>query len=237
MRFVSTKTIAQQEVEAVLVIRTRLIKERTALLNQSRGLLAEQGKALRQGPSTIKRYLKIELLNDTGITPFLRELLGEMQEHLQCLEVQLARQEVRIKQFAQRDAAVRRLMSIPGLGTLSAVALSVCCGNVKAFKNGRQFAAWLGLVPRQFSSGGKAKLSGITKRGDSFMRTLLIHGARAVIRFVKGKTDRYSLWVQKLLATKGTRITAVALANKNARIAWRLLTSEQVFDAAFQLAA
>ena len=123
-------------------------------------------------------------------------------------------------------------MTVPGIGILTATALAVVCGDPKIFKNGRQFAAWLGLVPRQVTTGGKPTLLGISKRGDVYTRKLLIHGAHAVVRHALRKNDLHSLWIKKLHAAKGTNLTAVAVANKNARIAWRLMTSNEEYDPA-----
>jgi transposase len=133
---------------------------------------------------------------------------------------------------AQTHPVCQRLMTIPGLGELTATALVAAVSDAAQFKNGRQFAAWLGLVPRQHSTGGKERLLGISKRGDSYLRKLLVHGARSCLRWVDRKRDRRSQWLQALLERRGWNRAAVALANKNARVAWVLLSTEQVYRTA-----
>ena len=148
-------------------------------------------------------------------------------EEFAALEQQLAYYQEKLEALATTHPECQRLMTIPGIGPLTATALVAAVSDASAFKNGRQFAAWLGLVPRQHSTGGKERLLGISKRGDSYLRKLLVHGARATIRWVGRKTDRRSQWMRQLLERRGTNRTAVAVANKNARIVWALLTRHQ----------
>jgi transposase len=227
MRFVATKSEGQQELQAMHCIRSRQMAERTALMNQMRGILAEYGVAIPQGVHRLKRYLAHDVSRELELTGTIRLLVEDLKEELRELEGRIARTEERILRRAKACSMTQRLMTIPGIGILTATALATVCGDPKVFKNGRQFAAWLGLTPRQVTTGGKPKLLGISKRGDIYTRTLMIHGARSVVNRALHKKDTHSLWIQKLYATKGTNLTAVAVANKNARIAWRIMTSKE----------
>lgn len=238
MRFVPTKSVQQQDLQALHRIRERLVGNRTALINQLRGLLSERGLVFPQGATIVKKavrnFLETEQANHTY--QFF-DLVTQLHTELCEVEQKILSYEKRLKLRARECPTIRRLLTIPGIGVLTATAIMSACGDPKVFKNGRHFAASLGLVPKQDTTGGKPRLLGITKRGDVYLRKLLIHGARAVLRHVTKKTDKLSLWVKKLCEKKGTNLTAVALANKNARIAWRLLTSNEVFDPALPHAA
>lgn len=227
-RFVATKNEVQQEIESLHRVRERLICNRTAIMNQTRGILAEHGVALPLGEAALLRYLAD--LDATSLSPRLKRILCLQQAELKEIKQKIAATNQELKLFSQQSEVVTRLLTIPGIGIISATALSVCCGDPRVFNNGRQFAAWLGLVPRQDSTAGKPKLLGISKRGDKYIRALLVTGAQSVIQRVKGKSDPYSLWVQKRCAQKARNVAAIALANKNARIAWRILTSDDSFD-------
>lgn len=237
MRFVATKTEGQQELQAMHCIRSRQMGERTALVNQIRGILAEYGVVVGQGPARLKKYLSSEFSQEHELSSGVRQLIEDLREELRELEERIKGSEKRILERAKQCSQVQRLMTIPGVGILTATALAVVCGNPKMFKNGRQFAAWLGLVPRQMSTGGKPTLLGISKRGDVYTRTLLIHGARNVVRYALKKEDAHSLWIRRLHADKGMNPSAVAVANKNARIAWRIMTSNEVYNPALPHAA
>ena len=237
MRFVATKSEGQQELQAMHCIRSRQMAERTALLNQIRGILAEHGVVVAQGPAKLKKYLMQEVSQEQELSHGVRQLIEELKEELRDLEKRIKGSEKKILERAKQCSLVQRLMTIPGIGILTATALAVVCGNPKMFKNGRQFAAWLGLVPRQVSTGGKPTLLGISKRGDVYTRTLLIHGARNVVRYALKKEDAHSLWIRRLHADKGMNPSAVAVANKNARIAWRIMTSNEVYNPALPHAA
>jgi transposase len=231
-RFVPVKSKEQQELEAVMNMRARLIANRIALMNQTRGILLEQGKAIIQGRSALVKYLRSEMAD---ISAFIREPLRHLLSELLGYDEKIAYLDNILIRRAKACPIIRRLMTIPGVGYLTAIALSTASGNAREFRNGRQFAANLGLVPRQHSSGGKTCLLGITKHGDKALRSLLVVGAHAIIRFAVGKkrTDPHSLWIRNLYEKKGGNLTAVALANKNARIAWRILTTPALkFDAA-----
>ena len=230
MRYVATKSAEQQELQAMHRIRSRQMAERTSLINQIRGILAEQGVVINQSPKNLKKYLLNEFLSDSEVSQGVHVLIEGLKEELNELEKRIVSGEKKILERAKACDMVQRLMTIPGIGILTATALAVVCGDPKMFKNGRQFAAFLGLVPRQVSTGGKPTLLGISKRGDVYTRMLLIHGARNVVRWALEKEDTHSLWIRKLHAVKGMNPTAVAVANKNARIAWRIMTSSEVYD-------
>src|SRR6266516_7801737 len=228
MRFVPAKDVDQQDIQALHRVRERLISERTALVNEVHGLMHEYGIVMPKGVSKFRQAVvgKLESEKDK-LTPLSQEMFWKLVEEFAALEEQLAYYQKKLEALATTHPECQRLMTIPGIGPLSATALVAAVSDASAFKNGRQFAAWLGLVPRQHSTGGKERLLGISKRGDSSLRKLLIHGARVTLRWVGLKTDRRSQWMRQLSARRGTNRTAVAVANKNARMVWALLTSHQ----------
>ncbi len=227
MRFVTIKTVAQQDLQACHRIRSELIQQRTAKVNQIRGLLAEYGIILGQGIDVLRKALP-SLLEDAEnvLTGDFRVLLKGLQEDLQTLGERVAVMDKRIQSLANNNPAAKRLLDIPGIGPITATALISAVGDAKQFKKGRDMAAWLGLTPRQHSSGGKERLLGVSKRGDAYLRTLLIHGGRSVLKVAANKDDPRSHWLQSLSERRHKNIAAVALANKNARIAWALLTKD-----------
>jgi transposase len=227
MRFVSVKTIAQQDLQAIHRIRSELVRQRTAKVNQIRGFLAEYGLVVGRQVATLRRALP-ELLEDAenGLSFDFRGLLEDLRQDLIRLDERVAEMDKKVHTLAHSMPAAKLLQSIPGIGPISATAIVCAVGDGKQFKRGRDLAAWLGLTPRQQSSGGKDRLLGISKRGDTYLRTLLIQGAKSVLKVVDKKTDPRSLWLQNLCARKHKNIAAVALANKNARIAWALLSNE-----------
>ena len=224
MRYVAIKSEAQQSMQAEHRVRARLIHDRTALSNEIRGILGEFGFVLPAGLSALRKALP-EILSqqEKWDNRFIR-LLSELTEELQALDERLNRYDRRLKQLAQEDERIRRLQEISGIGPVTASALVAAVGDAKQFKSGREMAAWLGLVPRQHSSGGKTKMGHISKRGDSYLRTLLIHGARAVLNACDHKEDRRSRWLQSVAERRNRNIATVAMANKNARIAWSVLS-------------
>ena len=230
MRFVAVKTIAQQDIQAIHRVRSELVSHRTAKVNQIRGLLAEYGLAVGRRIEVLRTALPL-LLEDAenGLTLDFRILLDELRQDLINLDERVQVMDKKIKTLANSHGEAKRLLAIPGIGPITATAIISAIGNGKQFKRGRDFAAWLGLTPRQYSSGGKERLLGISKRGDSYLRTLLIQGARAVLRVVGQKDDPRSRWLQNLCSRRNKNIAAVALANKNARIIWALLTKETDF--------
>jgi transposase len=233
MRFVEVKSQAQQEVLALHRVRALLIHERTALMNQMRGLLAECGIVVAQGAARLRRALA-EMLGDRDqrVGEILREALLEMSERLRSFEERLERYDRQIGELARSDSRAGRLMKVPGVGPLIATALIASVGSARQFKSGRELSAWLGLVPREHSSGERTILLGISKRGDRYLRTLLIHGARSTLRYAPRKGDQNSLWLGALRERRGPNIAAVAMANKNARVLWALLTRTEDYRAA-----
>jgi transposase len=230
MRFVAIKTIEQQDIQSVHRIRTELVQQRTAKVNQIRGLLAEYGLVVERRVEKLRKALPL-LLEDAenGLSLEFRVLLQELQQDLITLDNRVGEMDKKIQLLACNNTTAKRLQQIPGIGPITATALVCAIGDAKQFKRGRDLAAWLGLTPRQHSSGGKDCLLGISKRGDAYLRTLLIHGARAVLRVADTKDDPRSRWLQNLCSRRNKNIAAVALANKNARIVWALLTKETDF--------
>jgi transposase len=230
MRFVTIKSIEQQDIQSVHRIRTELVQQRTAKVNQIRGLLAEYGLVVERNIDKLRKALPL-LLEDAenGLSFDFRTLLQELQQDLITLDTRVGEMDNKIKLLAGNNTIAKRLQQIPGIGPITATALLCAIGDGKQFKRGRDLAAWPGLTPRQHSSGGKDCLLGISKRGDSYLRTLLIHGARAVLKGADKKDDPRSRWLQSLCSRRNKNIAAVALANKNARIVWALLTKETDF--------
>jgi transposase len=231
MRFVPTKGVAQQDLQALHRVRERLMGARTALVNAVHGLLHEYGIVIPKGVAKFRQAVvgQLESEQDT-LTPLSQEMFGKLVEEFTALEEQSADYQEKLDTRATTPPECQRLMTIPGIGPWSATALVAAVSDASAFKNGRQCAAWLGLVPRQHSTGGKERWLGISKRGDSYLRKLLIHGARVTLRWVGRKTDRRSQWMRQLVERRGKNRTAVAVANKNARMVWALLTSHQTYQ-------
>ena len=231
MRFVAVKNVAQQALLAMHRVRQGFIKTRTAQANQIRGLLGEYGLIIPQGIGNIARRVP-QLLEDASneLPGTFRALIDRLLEHLKALDEELAQLEAQIKAWHRENEASRRLEQIPGIGPMTATALLATMGEARNFSNGRQVAVWLGLVPRQHSTGGKTTLLGMSKRGDAYVRTLLIHGARSMILAMRRKTHPHG-WLNDLLKRRNANVAAVALANKNARIAWALLAHERSFRA------
>jgi transposase len=231
MRFVPVKSAEQLALQAIHRVRSRLVSARTRLVNQARGLLAEHGFVIARDIAKLRRHLAdIVGCNESALNSLVRTLLIEMQEELTETDRRITIYDRRVRELYRTSEPCRRLGKIEGIGPLSATALVAAVGDQRCFKNGRQFAAWLGLVPKQQSSGGRARLLGISKRGDSYLRTLLIHGARAVLARASKKEDRRSQWLRKLRERRHPNVAAVALANKNARIAWALLARGDAYD-------
>jgi transposase len=223
MRFVPVKS---EEAQAVLTMhraRDLLVTERIALSNQIGGLLGEFGIVVTRGMARLRRVM-LEIETGARSLPVLaKETICELYERMQRLESKALEYERKISQLARQSEAAKRLMAIEGVGPITATAIVASVGDAKLFRNGREFAAWLGLTPSQHSSGGKSRLGGISKRGDVRLRTLLIHGTRSVMRSVSGKTDRKSQWAAQLQKRSCGNVAAVALAAKHARIMWAML--------------
>lgn len=224
MRFVPVKTAEQQAVLALHRARQAFVKARTAQANQIRGLLAEFGIVIAKGIGHIGERLP-EILEDgdNGLPGMMRGLAARLGEELKALDRQVAEIEREIKLWHRGNEESRRLEDIAGIGPLSASAYVATLGDARSFKNARQVPAWLGMVPGHQGTGGHVKLGPMSKRGDVYLRTLLIHGARSVIRQAERKPDSADGWLKKLIARRNKNIAAVALAAKNARIAWALL--------------
>lgn len=231
MRFVSIKTVRQQEILFLHKIRSRLLGERTALMNQTRGLLAEFGIVFRRGISQLKRGLPVVIADAEN------ELTNDGRKIFQDLYTELLQRDDRIKEYdnkiarlAKNDERSVRLQTVPGIGKITSTALSATIGNGSSFKQGRNVSAWLGLVPKQTSSGNTVRLGKISKRGNRYIRSLLVHGARSIVSQAKKKKDPNSIWIQQMLLRKSFNTVVVAVANKNARIAWAVLRYNDHFN-------
>lgn len=235
MRFVPLKSIEQQDVQALHRIRSQCLEQRNAKASLIRGLLMERGIVIAEGLSPLRAAL-VRLLEDAenGLSCSFRELLADLRGDLLRLEERLAELTRRVERDAQGRDETRRLMTIPGIGPITASALWASIGDGKAFANGRQLSAFLGLTPRQHSTGGKTRLLGIHKHGDSYVRGLLVHGARAVQRTAVKKTDEPSQWLNRLARRRHVNIATVAQANKMARIVWAVLTRGEVYQANYR---
>lgn len=233
MRFVPVKNVEQQAVLALHRVRQAFVRARTAQANQIRGLLGEFGLIVPQGIGYIATRVP-ELIEDGAneLPGAFRLLILRLLDHLKELDRQVEELEDRIHAWHRSSDLSRKLAMVPGIGPITASALVASIGDAKNFDGGRQVAAWLGLVPRQHSSGGKSNLLGMSKRGDTYLRTLLIHGARSVIYRVTQRADACS-WISGVVNRRNKNVAAVALANKNARIAWALLAHDRQFDAGY----
>ena len=230
MRFVAPKTLAQQDLQNLHRVRQRWIATRTALVNQTRGLLAEYGLVLPRQVAAIRQHLP-QLLDDPAslLTPLSRTTFRGLYEELVGLDERIRIIDRQLQTLGMSQEPCRRLMQIEGIGPVIATAMIAAVTDPTTFKNGRQLAAWLGLVPRQYSSGHTQRLLGISKRGDRYLRTLLIHGARSVVTCAGTKTDARSQWIQAKRQQRGMNRACVALANKNARIIWALLSKGESY--------
>lgn len=233
MRFVTIKTEAQQARLAWHRLREGWKEERTALINRTRGLLLEFGYPLARSTKAFTVGLQAALLH-RALPGQFRTLLTQVQQQLQQLDQQLAECDRTIALSAKQDEHCQRLQAQPGIGPISADALSATVGNARDFKNGRQFAAWLGLTPRQYSSGGKTKLGRISRRGDAYLRTLLVQGAKSTLQSAIKKApnllSRMQQWILKLYGRVGYHKTLVAIANKHARQVWAMLAKGEEYD-------
>jgi len=224
MRFVAHKSVVQQDIQAMHRVRSELVAQRTAKANQIRGLVGEYGVIAPVGLAKLRQALPM-WLEDTefGLSAPFRFLLQGLYEDLVRVDERVRSLDKSIAESVALDPAAQRLLQLRGVGPLIASALSGALGDGKAFGRGRDFAASLGLTPRQHSSGGKERLLGISKRGDPYLRKLLVHGARAVIRFAERHDDALSCWIKRMLSRKHSNVVTVALANKTARIAWAVV--------------
>lgn len=233
MRFVAVKTIGQQDTLSMHRVRSRLVREHTALINEMRGLLHEYGVVIAKGAQKFcKEFLHVLEASKPKLSSKIVTILNDLWEELLYIDERIAKYDKDIETEVKSHPIAHKLMKeIPGIGTLTASALVASAPNPEQFKNGRQFAAWLGLVPRQHSTGDKQTLLGISKRGDVYLRTLLIHGARNVLHYAHKHSDNRSKWAVTLAKRRGKNKTTVAIANKNARIAWVLMRNPKAeFD-------
>jgi transposase len=232
MKFVPTKSEEQQDIQALHRSRRRLVNHRTALVSQMRGLLLDRGIPIALSIGRARRAIP-EILEDltNGLTAMTREIVGDLFDFLGQIDARITAFDRRIDAVFKSNEACRRIARICGVGPKTATAVVAAVGDGREFKNGRHLAAWMGLVPRQHSSGDKRLLMGISKRGDRHLRTLLVHGARAVVRVAQRKTDPFSQWVNNLRERRGMNRAIVAVANKNARIIWAMLNRNEEFRA------
>lgn len=230
-RFVSIKSEEQQAVLCLHRIRQGAIKDRTARINRLRGLLAEFGIVMPKGRYPAQSAITGILEDGENNLPFIaRELLDDLWQSIKGLNEEILKYDRKLYALAKQMKAAKRLMTIPGVGEITATAVVATVNDAKHFDTSRSFAAWIGLVPRQYTTGGIVRLGRISKRGEKHIRTSLIHGARAVIAHCKDKTDRTSMWIKDLVERRGFKRAAVALAAKNARLIWALLHSGQEYQ-------
>ena len=237
MKFVPRRSIEQQDIQNLHRIRSRLVKGRTALINELRGLLLEYGIVMSKSRRAFEKQF-METLEAKGkeLTSLARETFSDLWNEYWEVDARVEKIEKKLEAIFKAHPVCKQLGTIPGVGVLTATAVVSAVGDISVFKNGRQLAAWLGLTPREYSTGGKQRLLGISKKGDCYIRMLLVHGARSTLYRLKNKEDKRSMWAKDLLQRKGTNRTAVALANKNARTIWALLTHRTEYQT-FQLAA
>jgi transposase len=226
MRFVSIKTTEQQDLQAIHRVRERYIKHRTALSNEARGLLHEHGIVIAKGYTPFKKFMVQELQDSPNLSRCFKTLMSEIYEEFVLTESRIKCLELRLTHIANSNPVIMRLMAIPGVGLICATGVVAAIGTPKDFKNGRCFASWLGLTPREYSSGGKQKLFGITKRGNSYLRRQLVHGARSIVYHSRHRSDPQSLWIQNLRQKAGNNKTVIAFANKTARIIWNVMAND-----------
>ncbi len=238
MRFVAIKTDDQLDLQGLHRVRDRWVARRTAVMNQIRGFLMERGITIRKGPSHLSTRLN-ELLEDadTPLSAKLRLLVFELKHEWEELETRIEAVNLQLQQIAKQDDGCRRLMEIPGFGPLVLTVLVAAIGNGITFRKGRDLSAWLGLVPRQHSTGGKTRLLGISKRGNEYLRRMFLHGARSVVAQIDRNRTALGMWLSELSARTHRNVTVVALANKMARTAWALLSKGTSYCAPAPIAA
>jgi transposase len=224
MRFVPPNTVDQKDIQALHRARQRLVHHRTAVVCQIRGSLLDRGVAIGAGITRARRMIPLILEDaDNGLSGLIREILAQLYDLLRGLDKRVHGFDQKIDAVFRASPACQRIAKIKGVGPKTATAIVAAIGDSSDFKNGRHFAAWLGLVPRQHSSGDQRVLMGISKRGNQALRTVLVHGARSVVRTAPKKTDPKSVWVNQLRERRGFSRATVAVANKNARIIWAVL--------------
>jgi transposase len=231
MRFVPIKQTWQQDIQSIHRVREQLIKNKTALSNEIRGFLSEFGFCIQRGYYQLCKRIPLILEDaDNKLSGIMRRLVSDMYEELKKVTVRIEKYDAELENISKESDICKRLEKIPGIGPKTSTSILYSLGhNASAFKNGRQFSAYLGLVPRQHSSGGKDTLLGISKRGDCYVRKLLVHGARSVLVNSKNKEDKHSKWIYRKKTELGMNKASVALANKNARIIWALIKNNSEY--------
>ena len=229
MRFIAVKSIEQQDILLLHRARELVMKQKIALVNQMRGLLIEFGIVIPKGVSHMSKFIQILEDNKTQLTEKSTTVFIRMHEQFKKYNEQIALYDNDIEQTSAENSMCQEIIKIEGVGIITASAIVATVGDAKVFKNGRQMAAWLGLVPSQHSSGNTIKLSGISKRGDNYVRKLLVHGARSIVNNCEKKTDKKSKWVADKKNRLGYNKSTVALANKNARIIWAIMTTGECY--------
>lgn len=232
--FVPKKTIEQQDIQALHRARQRMVNHRTAVVSQIRGLLLDRGFAFAKSITRARRIIPELLSNfNNELTALAREALAELYDLFRDLDRRIASFDKKIDRVFRESEPCQRIAKIKGVGPKTATAVVAAVGDGSEFKNGRRLAAWVGLVPRQFSSGDRNVLMGVSKRGSQHLRSLLVHGARAVVRTAPNKTDPNNQWVNQLRERRGFNRATVAVANKNARIIWAVLRTGEPYRTAF----
>lgn len=229
MKFVSSKSIEQQDILLTHRSRELMLKQRTAQVNQIRGLLLEYGIVIPQGIRKIKNLIEILEMNTDKLTSTAIKLFTRLYEQYKHYDAQMTIYDNELNQLAENDTLCSEVMKIEGIGPITASAIVATVGDAKVFRNGREMSAWLGLVPKQMSSGNKVRLSGISKRGDCYVRKLLIHGARSVVNKCENKQDKRNMWILDKKQRCGYNKASVALANKNARIIWAIMAKGECY--------
>lgn len=231
MKFVSVKNIEQQDILLLHRARELALKQRIAQANQIRGLLMEYGITIPQGISHVNKILLILEANKEKLTIKSFTIFSQLYEQFKIYSDQISYYDKQIALVVQEDNVCKEIMKIEGIGPITASAITATVGNAKTFKNGREMAAWLGLVPKQHSSGNKIRLSSISKRGDNYVRKLLVHGARSIVNICAKKSDRKNVWIADKKQRCGYNKASVALANKNARIIWAIMATGECYRA------
>lgn len=229
MRFVPVKSIEQQDLQSIHRVRNRLVEQRTSLINHTRGLLAEYGLIFPKGAALFGRRAR-QSMASADLSTMARETFGALLDELEALEGRIDALDARLRAICREDEKCRRLLTLPGVGPVVATALVASVGDGGQFKSGREMAAWIGLVPRQYSTGGKPQLGGVGRRANHYLRRQLVHGARAVALRLSTKNDMRSAWFQSVIDRRGFNKGIVAMANKMARTAWAMLTRQEDFQ-------
>ena len=237
MRFVSVKAQKNQDIQSIHRIRRRIIRCRTALSNEIRGLLLEYGITINKGVHNVPKALTEIISESERLSIEFRDCLQDLYDELVTLNISIKKYDNKLKLIAKQSETCKSLMKVTGIAHIGATAFVAAVGDPSQFKNGRQCSAWLGVVPKQSTTGGKPKLLGISKRGDKYLRSIFILGAKGAIVYAKNRDDKKSLWIKSLLERKGHNKTAVAIANKNIRTAWAIMAKGQQYNPDFIPAA